>query len=120
MKNLHKGKNKKNSLCRNNINFLSYIHSLPIKKRNKIIKLTATPNEINSIIEIFINFIDNGINCKKKFVQSVKKYSTYFHKLIKKSRPVKQKRGLLTSKTGGFLLQGLLAIALPVLKQLFS
>ena len=119
MKKLHK-KKQKSSLCKSNINFLTYMHSLPIKKRNKIIKLTATPNEINSIIEIFINFISNGINCKKKFIQSVKKYSNYFHKLIKKSHSIKVKRGLLTSKTGGFLLQGLLAIALPVLKQLFS
>ena len=111
---------KNSSLCQNNISFLSYIHSLPIKKRNKILKTTATSNEINSIIEIFINFINNGLKCKKKFIQSVKKYSNYFHKLIKKTLPIKQKRQLLTSKKGGFILQGILSLALPILKQLFS
>ena len=121
MKKIHKKKiNKKVSLCKKNLNFLTYINSLPIKQRNKIIKLTATSNEINSIIEIFINFINNGLKCKKTFVQSVKKYSKYFHKLIKKNRSIRQKRYLLTSKTGGFILQGILALALPFLKHLFT
>ena len=117
-----KKSNKKNkkSLCKKNIIFLSYIHSLPIKKRNKIIKLTASSSEINSVIEIFLNFLNNGLNCNFFFIKSVKKYSNYFNRLIKKSLSIRKKRDLLTSKTGGFLLQGLLAFALPVLKEFFS
>ena len=107
------------SLCEKNLQFLSYIHSLPVKKRNRIIKLTATQNEINSIVEIFINFLNNNLNCGKKFIQSMKKYSNYFDKIIKKSQSIKKKIYMLSSKKGGFLLQSLLALAVPFFKKIF-
>ena len=42
----------KNSLCRKNIYFLKYIHSLPLKKRKKFIKHMASSSEIKSVLEI--------------------------------------------------------------------
>ena len=82
-----KKKNKnKSSLCKKNIHFLSYIHSLANnkKKRNKIIKHVSSGQEINSIIELFINFLNNNIQCGKKCIKFLKKYTNYFDKKIKK------------------------------------
>ena len=77
----------KNSLCRKNIHFLKYIHSLPFKKRKKIIRYIASSSEIKSILEIFLNFLNKNISCSKKFIESMKKYSNEFVKLSDKKNP---------------------------------
>ena len=72
--------NKRISFCKQNIDFLKYISSLPIKKRSKIISRVADENEINSLIEIFKNFLYENISCSKSYLKSVQKYSPFFYK----------------------------------------
>lgn len=113
-------KNKKNiSACKKNIYFLKYIHSLPLKKRNNIIKKFCSNNELKAIIEIFLNFLHKNIQCKKSFIKFLKKYSNYFYKITKKSIALGKKRKILVSKTGGFILSSLLNLALPLISKLF-
>ena len=115
-----KGGKNRASLCKKNIHFLNYINSLSTRQRKKVINLVSTKDEICSIFEIFINFLNNNINCKRKFIANIKRHENYFHKLVKKSNSLKQKKLLLTSKTGGFLMQTILALAVPLLTRLFS
>ena len=98
----------KSSLCKKNIAFLSYIHSLPVNKRNKVIRTIANKSELNAILELFINFLGNNIDCKHSFIESMKKHSLYFDKLISKSNSIKYKKQLLTNKKGGMILTSLL------------
>ena len=73
----------KNSKCKDNLIFLQYLNTLNSNRRKKIIK-NCNKKEIESIIEVFINFLHNNISCKTKFVKSIKKYSKNFSKIIKK------------------------------------
>ena len=114
------GKNIKRNLCKDNLHFLKYINSLSRTRKNAFLKYGSNRKEIHSIIEIVINFLANNIKCKKSFILSLKKYNNYFNKIIKKNNSLKVKRNLLTSKTGGFIVQALLGIALPLLTKLFS
>ena len=109
----------KNSLCHKNIHFLKYIHSLPFKKKKKIIKYLASSSEIKSILEIFLNFLNKNIKCSKHFIKSMKKYSNDFVKLTDKKNSLKAKKIILSSKSGGFILQALLGLSLPILSKLF-
>ena len=109
----------KSSLCKKNIAFLSYIHSLPVNKRNKVIRTIANKSELNAILELFINFLGNNIDCKHSFIESMKKHSLYFDKLISKSNSIKYKKQLLTNKKGGMILTSLLNLGLPLIKKIF-
>ena len=109
----------KNSLCRKNIYFLKYIHSLPLKKRKNFIKHMASSSEIKSVLEIFLNFLNKNISCTAKFIKSMKKYSNKFVMLSDKKKSLKAKKLVLSSKSGGFILQGLLGLSIPLLTKLF-
>ena len=109
----------KNSLCRKNIHFLKYIHSLPFKKKKKLIKYIASSSEIKSILEIFVNFLNKNISCSENFIKKMKKYSNEFIKLTDKKNSLKAKKVILNSKSGGFILQALLGLSLPILSKLF-
>ena len=49
----------------------------------------------------------------------MKKYSSEFVKLTNKKNSLKTKKLILSSKTGGFILQALLGLAVPLLSKLF-
>ena len=49
----------------------------------------------------------------------MKKYSNEFVKLSNKKKSLKSKKIILSSKTGGFILQALLGLSLPILSKLF-
>ena len=117
---MKKNRNKRISFCKQNINFLKYISSLPIKKRGKIISRVADENEINSLIEIFKNFLYENISCSKSYLKSVQKYSPFFLQIIKKGKSLQSKKKILTSKKGGFILNSLLALTIPILKKIFQ
>ena len=113
-------KRNKNSLSEKNLQFLTYLNSLPRQKQTKIIKSICNQGEINSLLEIIIHFLNNNIKCKTSFIKKISKYKNYFNKLIKKSNSIRKKKKLLSSKVGGFLVQSILALAIPLLTKLFS
>ena len=118
-KNRNIKKREKVNLCKKNIVFLKYLNSLNKKQKNKYIKKISTKNELNTIIELFINFLNNNIKCKRQFLISIKKYKNHFYKIIKKSNSLHKKKKLLSGKVGGFLLQSILALAIPFLTKMF-
>ena len=113
-----KNKNLKPSKCKNNLKFLEYLKALSGNRRKKLLHY-CSKEEIESIIEIFINFLNNNISCKIKFIKSIKKFSKKFDKIIKKKTPVSYKRKFLSNKIGGFLLDKIIRLALPILKNIF-
>ena len=115
----YKEKYKRHSLCKDNISFLNYLNSISNSKKSKVIKTIATKNEVNAIIEFFLNFLNNNLNCKKKFIKSMKKNHNYFDKIMNKSQSLTNKKKLLVSPKGGFILSRILALAIPVLTKLF-
>lgn len=110
---------KKKSLCKQNIVFLKYLHELPLKRRNKFIRNICNKSEIQTISELVLNFLQNNINCSRKIVKSLRRYSKIFSSIIKKSITSTRKKKILTSKAGGFILTTLLNIGLPILSKLF-
>ena len=92
------------SKCKRNILFLKYLNSLDSKRRRKLIAI-CDKKEIESIIEVFINFLHKNISCKNKFIKSVKKHSKKFNKIIKKNTPISYKRKFLSNKIGGFFIR---------------
>ena len=49
----------------------------------------------------------------------MKKYSNKFVMLSDKKKSLKAKKQVLSSKSGGFILQGLLGLTIPLLTKLF-
>ena len=113
-----KNKDLKSSKCKNNLKFLEYLNSVSGNRRKKLLYY-CSKGEIESIIEIFLNFLNNNISCKIKFIKSIKKYSKKFDKIIKKKTPISYKRKFLSNKIGGFLLDKIIRLALPILKNIF-
>ena len=107
------------SLCKENIIFLKYLHKLSLKRRNKFIKNVCSKKEIDTISELVLNFLQGNIKCNKKLIRSLKKYSKSFSNIIKKSFSSTKKKIILSSKSGGFILSTLLSIGLPILSKLF-
>ena len=118
MKKKFKRKAKNKSLCKKNIYFLNYLNSLPRNKQKKLIEI-CSKQECNSLIEIFINFLNRNVRCKQSFIKNMKKHSLYFKKLSNKGLSVINKKRLLVSRKGGFILKTLLSLALPIISKLF-
>ena len=57
-------KQGKKSLSEKNLQFLSYLNSLSKQRKIKCIKFTCNQNEINTLLEIIINFLNKNINVK--------------------------------------------------------
>ena len=98
---------------------MEYLHELPLKRRNKFIRNICNKSEIQTISELVLNFLQNNINCSRKIVKSLRRYSKIFSSIIKKSITSTRKKKILTSKAGGFILTTLLNIGLPILSKLF-
>ena len=105
--------------CKTYIHFLRYLDTLTIKRRNILLSKIASDNEINTIIELFYNFLNYNIQCDKKTLNSLKKHSKYIKNIIKKSIPISKKRLLLISHKGRITLSKILKLALPILKNIF-
>ena len=110
----------KKPFCKKYLDFLKYIYTLTIKKRNILINKVASPNEIKALVELFFNFTHSNIKCHIKTLKSLKLYSKLFTKIIQRSTPLTIKRKLLVSKKGGFILQTILSLGIPLLLKLFG
>lgn len=98
---------------------LKLLSNLPKKKRNKVIALLKK-EEVNSISEIFKNFLNKNLTVDKKIIKKVNPYKKEIRRLALKSVPLKEKVKILISPRGGSLLGFLLPVAVNLISKLFG
>lgn len=79
------------------------------EKRAKLIGL-LNREQINTICEIFFNFLSQNLTTDNKVLNKLRKFKSLIRKVGAKSTGIKIKRALLGSKKGG----GVLSILLPI------
>ena len=99
--------------------FILFLTSLSPQQRKKLISILKK-KQIDSISEIFANFLKSNLTQNAKIIQKLKKYRREIQSVARKRTPIQQKRQILNSKRGGFILSALLPIATSVISSLLT
>ena len=98
-------------------NLLLFLNSLTPKQRKKFV-LLLKKNQIDSIAEIFSNFLKSNLTQDKKIIHKLKQYRGDIQTVARKRTPLHHKIKVLNSKRGGFILSALLPLAASLITSL--
>ena len=96
---------------------LLFLSNLPPPQRNKILSILKK-KQINSISEIFTNFLKSNLTQDENTIKKLKKYKKEIQTVAKKRSPYRLKLKVLKSKRGGAILSALLPIAASLISGL--
>lgn len=99
--------------------FLLFLTSLGPRQRKKLLSILRK-KQIDSISEIFANFLKSNLTQDTTIIQKLKKYRKEILSVARKRTPVQQKLKILSSKRGGFILSTLLPIASALISNLLA
>jgi tRNA A37 N6-isopentenylltransferase MiaA len=99
--------------------FLQFLAKLDKKKRKQIYK-TLDKGRIDCLSEICFNILKKGSGIKQHTLKVLKKYKNEIRGLAKKKQPLKEKRKILSSQRGGFLMTALLPLAASLISSLIA
>ena len=102
-----------------NNHFILFLNSLHPSDRRKIIS-QLSGEYINTIVEIFSNFLKRGLTTDPNIIVKVKPHSRIVKNLTLRKVPLYQKKKILQGKQGGALLSLLLPIAASLITGLIS
>lgn len=105
----------KKPLLEVNKDIIRVLIKLKPKQRSGLIGVLKK-KQIETICEIFLNFLKKNITTDLKVVKKLKKYKSLIKRVISKKTGVKAKRLILRSKRGG----GVLSILLPLAASLIG
>ena len=104
-------------LLLSNKEFLIFLNSLPLDKKKKVLS-TLSKKHVDSISEIFINFLNHHLPIADKIIKRLAKFKKEARLLALKKTPVKKKINILKSNRGGALLSALLPVAVTLISSL--
>ena len=107
------------SLLEKNKEFILFLNSLSPTERSKILKNLGS-QYINTICEIFSNFLKQNLTTCPKTISKVKKYKNYIRNLTRKRHSLSLKRKHIASKKGGAILSVLLPLAASLIGSLIG
>ena len=107
------------SLLEQNKEFIIFLNKLSKSERNRLLGVLGT-KYINTISEIFHNFLKQNLTSDTSVIKRVKPYKNEIRAISRKRLPIYKKRVLLQSKKGGSILSVLLPIASSLITSLFS
>ena len=100
----------KKSLVSKNREFIFFLSHSPPRERCKVIG-AVEGERINTISEIFQNFLKKNITEKKDVIQKLKRYRKEVKKVSSRKTPIYMKKKILQSRKGGAILSVLLPLA---------
>ena len=112
-------KKNKNPLLLQNKEFLVFLNGLSPEKRKKIL-VHLKKKQINTISEIFSNFLKRKLTLNKKIIKRASRYKKELRRIALKKTPLGEKIKVLSSQRGGNLLGVLLPTAVSLISSLFS
>ena len=107
------------SLAEEHIDFIQFLNKLSPENRNKLI-CSLSGYHINTLSEIFKNFLLKNITTNPKTIKRLKPYKKEVGEVAKRKTPIYKKRKILKSIKGGAILSILLPVATAILSTLFS
>ena len=107
------------SLAEDHIDFIQFLNKLSPEKRTKLIHSLSSCH-INTLSEIFKNFLLKNITTNPKIIKRLKPYKKEVGEVAKRKTPIYKKRKILKSIKGGAILSILLPVATAILSTLFS
>jgi len=110
---------RKTPLISINRNLITFLVKLSKQKRAKFIALLKKA-QINTISEIFANFLKKRLTSDKKVIKKVSPYKAEIKKVAYKKTPLKEKLKVLVSNRGGNILALLLPLAVQLLTNIFN
>ena len=108
---------KKLPLLLRNKEFIIFLNSLPFIKKKKILA-TLSKKHLDSISEIFANFLKKHLPIAGKAVKRLAKFKKEARQIALKKTSHKKKINILKSSKGGFLLSVLLPAAVTLISSL--
>ena len=107
------------SLLEKNKEFILFLNKLSKPDRAKILHALG-PSYINTIAEIFSNFLQENLTTNLEAIEEVKKYKKEVRAIARKRLPTYLKKRLLVSKKGRAILSVLLPIAASLIGSLIG
>ena len=107
------------SLLEKNKEFILFLNNLSKAERQKILS-TVCGKYINTIAEIFQNFLKLQLTRDPNIIRKVKSYKKEIKFISQKKSPIYQKKKILQSKKGGAILSILLPLAASVITSLIG
>lgn len=107
------------SLLEKNKEFIIFLNRLQSCDRRKILSHLGG-EYINTIAEIFQNFLQQNLTRDPSIIKKVKSHSKQVKLVTLKSLPIYQKKKILQSKQGGALLSLLLPLATSLITGLIN
>lgn len=108
---------QEDSLVEKHHQLLFLLNNLSPKKRNKLIKALKR-QEIESICEIFANFLKRNIPVQPQIINGLQRYQNDIRSVARKKTPLYKKKLILTSRRGGAILAALLPLAVSLISSL--
>ena len=102
-----------------NKEFLHFFCSLTAKERTKLLP-NLNRNHINTISEIFRNFLNKNLTVDKKLVHKIKHCKKEVRLVALKKTPQYLKKKVLQSRRGGAILSVLLPLAAGLVSSLIA
>lgn len=109
----------KTSLLEKNKEFILFLNKLSKKERSKILQNLGSPY-INTISEIFSNFLLQNLTQNHSVIKKVKQYKNEVRAISKKKAALHLKKKILTGRKGGAILSVLLPLAASLITSLIS
>ena len=107
------------SLSHQNNDFIKFLSKLPPQMRQKLLS-SLTSTHINTISEIFNNFLLKNLTQDSKVIKRLQKYKNQITEVSRKKTPIYKRKKILKSRKGGAILNILLPIAAAVVSSLFK
>ena len=107
------------SYLERNKDFLQFFHRLTPKQRNAILP-NLSGNHINTIAEIFRNFLNKNLTHDKKVIRKVQHCKNEIRAVALKQTPHYKKKQILQSRRGGAILSVLLPLAAGLISSLIT
>ena len=107
------------SLLEKNKEFTLFLNQLHSSERRKIL-VHLGGEYINTIAEIFRNFLRLNLTRDPSVIRKVKLYRDHIKEVALKTVPLHQKKRILQSKQGGAILSVLLPLAASLITSLFT
>ena len=99
--------------------FITFLNTLDPKDSIKIISLASKP-QINSISEIFANFLKLNLTQDPAVIRHLKPYKSAVRSVACKKNSIKKKKKILRSKRGGAILSFLIPLATSLIGSLLT
>ena len=109
----------KKTLITRNREFIFFLSHISPRERGKVIA-AVEGERINTISEIFQNFLKKNLTEKKEEIQKLKRYRKEVKKVSCRKTPIYMKKKILQSRKGGAILSVLLPLAAGLISSILK